>query len=58
MRAIVIQYFGGFDSLKELGVDRTEIEGPDLSERIAESARLIAPALVSNRTDETNSNLA
>jgi NADPH:quinone reductase-like Zn-dependent oxidoreductase len=42
MRAIVIQYFGGFDSLKELGVYRTEIEGPDLSERIAESARIDA----------------
>jgi NADPH:quinone reductase-like Zn-dependent oxidoreductase len=51
MRAIVIQYFGGFDSLKELGVDRTEIEGPDLSERIAESARIDAVLdLVDNST--------
>ncbi len=51
MRAIVIQYFGGFDSLKELGVDRTEIEGSDLSERIAESKRIDAVLdLVDNST--------
>ena len=51
MRAIVIQHFGGFDSLKELGVDRMEIEGPDLSERIAESKRIDAVLdLVGNST--------
>jgi NADPH:quinone reductase len=40
-----------FEALKELGADRVEIEGPDLSERIAESKRIDAVLdLVGNST--------
>lgn len=40
-----------FEALKELGADRVEVEGPDLSERIAESKRIDAVLdLVGNST--------
>jgi NADPH:quinone reductase len=40
-----------FEALKELGADRVEIEGPDLSERIAENKRIDAVLdLVGNST--------